>query len=338
MLFEIKENKLTPVPFLSMADVSKLEKDLENLLSVNMFETLFEDNPYMVIFQERAFQPEPDIISLNRDGDLVIFELKRQNASADALSQLFRYAQVTQKFNYETLQEKFLSFRHENTNVSLKQAHQEAFNLDSPLSENQFNKQQHMIVVGSSADDELVDAIKYWISKGISIDFIPYRLYKMGESLHFEFFAKPFDFHSNPNDVKGVIFDTNRTWDEKALAHMIQKNRVSAFGDRTDAIYCLRKNDIVFLSHRYIGIVAAAKVKSNHKTDSYYEQGDELYVDVEWLTPIPTKFETNIPHISFGCVSEITEKSFFWARIDKRPFLTEKESEKLLNKMNEEFK
>jgi len=31
----------------------------------------------MPIFQERQLQPEADIYALNREGDLVIFELKR---------------------------------------------------------------------------------------------------------------------------------------------------------------------------------------------------------------------------------------------------------------------
>ena len=85
MLFEINENKLKQAKFLSLNDLGKIEKDLESILSINMFDTLFEDNPLLTIFQERPRQPEPDIVALDQEGNTVIFELKRTIAHDDAL-------------------------------------------------------------------------------------------------------------------------------------------------------------------------------------------------------------------------------------------------------------
>ena len=34
----------------------------------------------------------------------------------------------------------------------------------------------------------LIDAVDYWKSKGILIDFIPYRIYEIGETYYFDFF------------------------------------------------------------------------------------------------------------------------------------------------------
>ncbi len=79
------------------------------------------------------------------------------------------------------------------------------------------------------------------------------------------------------------------------------------------------------------------RVKSAPKKAEYDVADDELYVDVEWLTPIPQSVGEEIPHISFGSVQEITNKSFYWARIDKRPFLTKDESERLVQHMREKL-
>lgn len=83
MLYKLdkKDDKfasLDPLPFQGLP----LEKELEDLLAQNLFDVLFEESNLMPIFQERAWQEEADIYALNRAGDLVIFELKRDGAGA----------------------------------------------------------------------------------------------------------------------------------------------------------------------------------------------------------------------------------------------------------------
>jgi hypothetical protein len=68
-------------------------------------------------------------------------------------------------------------------------------------------------VVGSAAADQLIRGVSYWKSKGLSIDFFPYRIYQLDGRSYFEFFAKPYDRHVNPASLKGVLFNTNRRYD-----------------------------------------------------------------------------------------------------------------------------
>jgi hypothetical protein len=49
-------NALEPLPFFDFSQLSKIEKDLENLLADNLLNKLFEDNALMPIHQERSFQ------------------------------------------------------------------------------------------------------------------------------------------------------------------------------------------------------------------------------------------------------------------------------------------
>jgi hypothetical protein len=339
MLFRLTEDfgSLSPVAFLDFGSNDKLEKDLEDLIAHHLFGTLYEGMPLLPFHQERPRQSEADIYALDEHGDVVIFELKRGMAGAGALEQLLRYAEHAGRWSYRDIERKYLAYRpKEFESVELQEAHKEAFHLEVAVPKTRFNGNQHMVVVGSAADRDLIQSVEFWRQKGLSIDFLPYRLYRLGEELLFEFFAKPYDVHINPGTTKGVLFDTNRSYDKDperiaSLTAMVQKRRISAYGSRKDAVRSLSKGDIVFYSHKWVGIVAAAQVVGqNVKKD-----GDsELYWDVKFLTATPEDL-TKPRSLSFQQVKEVTGKSFFWARIQKVPYLTKDEADILLAAVRE---
>ena len=212
---------------------------------------------------------------------------------------------------------------------ALLRAHQEAFNLEHPLDAKEINNRQHLVVIGSAADETLINAVEYWYKQGISISFLPYRIYELGREQYFEFFALPYDKHKNPADSKGVLFDTNRSYDEESIWHMMENCRVAAFGDAKRFVEYVYSGDIVFFSHRWEGIVAAAKVKN-----SPIQAPDPkiLYRDVEFITPVPERSK-ELKAMPFRKVSEITGKSFYWARTIKVPYLSKAEAEHLAKEL-----
>jgi hypothetical protein len=149
---------LSPMSFLEMADIDKIEKDLENLLAEHLLDVLFDDAILMPIFQERSFQSEADLYAINQYGDLIIFELKRSNVGAEAMHQILGYAQTAGQWTFADLQEKFNAFRGTETSepIDLLKSHKEAFQLKESLQPLQFNTKQYLIVVGSAANDDLV--------------------------------------------------------------------------------------------------------------------------------------------------------------------------------------
>lgn len=322
-----KFDKLEPVAFKDFASFGKLEKDLEELIAKRILDVLFEDSSLMPIFQERQYQAEADIYALNEKGELIIFELKRGAAGEGAVHQALRYAQDAGQWSYSKLQQKYQQYS--NTDTVLTQAHQEAFNLEHALDAKEINNKQHLLVIGSAADDSLINAVDYWKRQGISIEFLPYRIYELSEEKYFEFFALPYDRHKNPSDIKGILFDTNRSWDEESIWYMMENNRVAAFGDSKRFIEYVYSGDIVFFSHKWAGLVAAARVK---KGDIKAPDTDTLYRDVTFITPVPKKGE-KIRAMPFRKVSEITGKSFFWARTIKVPYLSKEEAENLANEL-----
>jgi hypothetical protein len=323
-----KPKDLEPLSFLDFADLGKIEKDLEVLLANHLLDVLFEDAALMPIFQERQMQAEADLYALNRAGDLVIFELKRGFAGSDAMLQALRYAQDSGQWTFSMLQKKYQTYCKLDT-ASLADAHRDAFNLERPLLPSEFNIKQHFIIVGNAANDSLIDAVDYWKRRGLSANFLPYRIYKINGENYFEFFALPYDRHQNPSLVKGVLFDTNMSYDQDSIWDMIESKVVAAYGGVKHVVDFLNPKDIVFLVHKGYGIVAAAEVIGPAKDGD----PDERYRDVKFLTPVPNKKSDIQKFMPFSDVSSITGKSFFWARTIKVPYLSREESQVLLTEL-----
>ncbi len=336
--FNKQENCIELMPYYDFEALNKKEKDLENLLANNLSELYVEDGQLMTIFQERARQEEPDLCALDKEGNLVIFELKRGEVQGDTTIQVMRYSQVWGQMSYfeiETFYKKYceknkISFR------ELNEAHKDAFGLDAPIKIEQFNKKQKLIIVGRSSDEKLIEAVDYWKSKGLVIDFIPYRIYDINGNYYFEFFSKPYDIHINPKDRKGIIFDTNKTYDEDSIWDMLGKHKVSAYGSVASLVNSFNKGDFVFYYHKGYGIVAAGIVKSEIKNNPDYKRDNESYKDVELITP-EIKREDEIRRISPSEVCELLNKGFYWAKTTKVPYLSEEESIKLVNCLKEKY-
>ncbi|MDC5855722.1 endonuclease NucS domain-containing protein [Vibrio europaeus] len=332
MLYKLEQENdeisgLEPVEFQDLSSFGKLEKDLENLIANNILELLFEDSKLMPVFQERQFQAEADLYALNEQGELVIFELKRSSADSGAVQQVLRYAEDAGQWTYSKLEKKFKQYTGDSSK-SLVDSHKDAFELEHKLEPKEINRKQHLIVIGSAADESLISSIDYWKNNGLSIEFLPYRIYELDGKKYFEFFAPPYDKHKNPRDVKGVLFDTNRTYDSNGIWHMLENSRLEAYGEAKRFVGHVNEGDIVFFSHKGHGVVAAGKVKSK----VYKPDGDTWYREVDFLTPIPCRGD-ELALMSFSDVSEFLGKSFFWARTIKVPYLTKQEALDLVQEL-----
>ncbi|MBU2979349.1 hypothetical protein [Alteromonas sp. C1M14] len=334
MLYKIEDQaevfeKLKPVEFRDFSSFGKSEKALENLIANSILDVLFEEARLMPVCQERQGQAEADIYALNKNGQLVIFELKRAPAGKDGVLQALSYTQEAAQWSYQKLEEKFKEYS--KGEMTLVEAHREAFSLEHELDPKKINDKQHLLIIGSATDESLISSVDYWKKNGVSIDYLPYRVYELAGEKYFEFFALPYDKHKQPSDVKGVLFDTNRSWDENSIWSMMANSRLEAYGDAKRFIHHVHVGDIVFFSHKWCGLIAAAKVKGEVKAlDS-----ETLYRDVEFLTPIPKRKGSTLLAMPFSQVSSKTGKNFFWARTIKVPYLTKSEAFELVEQLNQ---
>ena len=96
--FHKEQEQIEKVSFHNIKKVGGNEKDLENLLA-NHLQDFFSNPVLMPIFQERKWQEEPDLMALDENGTLYIFELKVDFVSDETVFQIIRYAQ---KFGMES--------------------------------------------------------------------------------------------------------------------------------------------------------------------------------------------------------------------------------------------
>lgn len=342
MLYEIDLDAepsaaLEPVGFDDMAKVEKREKDLEEIIADNLVDVLFEEARLLPIYQERRGQGVADLYAVDRDGNLVIFELKTGTAEKHALRQIFRYSQQAGNWRYTRLSKMYGEYTgakdKSSESVDLRVAHREAHDLEAPLPPHEFNRQQFLRIVGNAADNELIDAVDYWKQQGVKVDFIPYRLYELDGKRYFEFFSFPYDQHRNPAERKGVLFDTNKSWDDEAVWTMIEEARVAAWGDAKRFIDHLERGDMVFFHHKGKGVIAAGEVTSERKETEREGHGTEWYRDVEFQTPVPTRDQGIKRYLKPSEVSDITGKGFYWARAVKVPYLDRDEAIELLGEL-----
>ncbi len=333
MLFKYKNDGLEPLAFYDYADLKGKEKDLENLLANNLGDLYIEDGQLMPIFQERQWQEEPDLCALDKEGNLIIFELKRGSVQGDATIQVMRYAQAYGQMKYYEIEKIYQ--RYKNTTQSLVDAHAETFGIeDSPLSEDLFNKHQKMVIVGSSSDASLMAAVDYWKSKQLDIDFLPYRFYKIGGEIYFDFFAKPYDYHINPRDRKGILFDTNRSYDEKSVWDMFANSKISAYGNASRYINSFNKGDYVLYYHKGWGVIGAGIIKTSSVGENVDKE--ELFRTVDLLTPV-IKTESDIRNISASELCKLLGKNFYFASTIKSPYLSVEEAELIVEELKKKY-
>lgn len=294
MLYKLNRNDIERSERTEIASLSHFglkEKDLENFLSSRLTDVVSEDE-LMLIGQERPRQPEADLLALDKDGVLYIFELKRWQSRPEDLLQVLRYGQTYGRYTYDDLER--LARRHGmlESDGSLSDEHQRVF--DVSLSPTDFNRDQVFVLVTNGADEDTLSAASYWSSKGLKIFCMPYDVFQIDGEPYLQ--MRPY----NPTGATVVERNTGyyivntmpNTWEK-----MLQRGRAAAYGVRKGAIRNIPRGSTVYLYRPGVGIIAKGT-----STSSFQDDGDEGFVSVkfkwshpkkEWRSKVPTAREIN---------------------------------------------
>jgi hypothetical protein len=291
MLFELtklrNEKILKTVKEIDLQEAGWKEKDLEDLLAKNIT-SLIREEYLMPISQESPMKEEPDILALDKEGTLYIFELKRTQSEPEHLLQVLRYGQRFGVYNYNQLNKKYKKFE-KGSRSDLKEAHEKYFNLEEKLNELKFNNKQKFIVVTNGIDVKTLRSIKYWQDQNLPLEPLIYRVYKVGGKILIDF--NPYSGQKNEFEITETsnhVVNTNFTYNPRAYLDMISNNKASAYGGKKYAIDSIQKNDRIFLYHSGVGICAVGRVIS----DEVKEKKDEKYVECNFKKKIdPIKQE-----------------------------------------------
>lgn len=279
------EIELKPVSRVSLADAGWNEKDLERYMAANL-PALLQEEELMPIFQERPWQPEPDILALDEDGVLYIFELKRWESNENNLLQVMRYGQKVGRYNYDELNDLFEKYRRDqgadNPKRSLQSFHEEYFGLSGDgngLEPGDFNEKQRFIVVTAGLDMDTVEAINYWNEQGLPVEAKVFRVYEIEDQFLFEFdpYVPPQSAEYYQAETHNYIVNTNYSWDKEAYQQMLKNDYAAAYGDRKIAVDSIQKGDRVFLYHTGQGVIAAGVAEDGSHPKEFEGKPDAMH-------------------------------------------------------------
>jgi len=256
MIFRLNKNdyNIYRVQRNRLFEIGWKEEHFQKLLFENL-EKVLQDEELLLIMQSRKWQEEPDLMAIDSNGDLYIFELKAWESQEYNLLQALRYGQIYGQYFYESLNDLFLKFFPESQDL-LKALNNK---FGTSLTADKINTKQHFIVITNGLDFKTRQAILYWTQNGIDIRSWVYRLYKLSEdNILVEF--DTFRIREDPyEDIEEgfYILNTNYSNDSSDDDDMINNQKAAAYFDPWKRnIEKLKKGDKIFLYRSGEGIVA----------------------------------------------------------------------------------
>ncbi|HHT9145398.1 MAG TPA: endonuclease NucS domain-containing protein [Candidatus Wunengus sp. YC61] len=182
-LFTIDKNeKLIPYKEYHFKD-SKQEADLEVLLENNP-EYFFERSKVLIIGRQVTTNLNTfiDLLGIDKTGNTVVVELKREKTPRETVAQLLEYASFIENIDYSQLNEIYQDYSGEES--SLEDYHQQYFQneTDEKVS---FNKSTRLIIVAQEVSKEIRQTSLFLRKKGIDIYCMEFKYFetKSGEKI-----------------------------------------------------------------------------------------------------------------------------------------------------------
>jgi len=320
MIFQLNKeiNNLARIPRIRLCDIGWNEEKFQTLLFKNL-EKVLQDEELLLIMQSRKWQEEPDLMALDGNGDLYIFELKAWESHEYNLLQVLRYGQIYGQYAYEQLNDIFLAFFPQDINLidALNNKFQANFEKDK------INTKQHFIVITNGLDFKTRQAILYWNQSEIDVRSWVYRLYQVSEdNILIEF--DTFRIHEDPFediDEGYFILNTNYGKHPEDDRDMVEHNKAAAYFDPWKKnIVKLKKNDKIFLYRSGTGIVAMGLASGKLQKQDYHHE--KQYPDEEYFMKLE-RFKLLKTPLSAADIKKITGINY---RFMSTMFALDKES------------
>ena len=169
-LWEVKDKKLEEIP----KDKLGLEEQLEEWLEQDI--SIISDDLLVIGRQVRTdFEKYIDLLCINRSGDLVIVELKKDKAPREALAQVLEYASWVDGLSYDDILDIANEYLLKKKGLILEEAFEKKFS--EPLPE-VLNESHEMLIVATDLDDQTERVIDYLSSYGIKINAMTFNYFK----------------------------------------------------------------------------------------------------------------------------------------------------------------
>ena len=117
-----------------------------------------------------------DLIGIDREGTLVVIELKRNRTPRDTLAQALEYASFAERLDTGQIEEILRSYLKDDS-VNIAEYHREYFDLatDEAVA---FNKDQRIVIVGQRVTPEIRQTASFLRSKGIRVTCVEFTFFQ----------------------------------------------------------------------------------------------------------------------------------------------------------------
>ena len=165
-LWKIDANRPVPVP----QEQLDLEGRLEDWLCEDI--SLLNDELMVIGRQIRQYGVPLDLLAADREGNLVVIELKRDRTPRDVVAQALDYASWVQGFGLDDVER----YTQQHRGTSFQQAFRSAFDQNPP---DVINERQRMYIVASSLDAATQRIVEYLsATHGVDINAATFAYFK----------------------------------------------------------------------------------------------------------------------------------------------------------------
>ncbi len=182
-LFTLDEKgKMIPYKEIKFKDENR-ESNLETLLETNP-EYFFEGSKILIIGRQITTNLNSfmDLLGIDKTGNSVVVELKRNKTPRDTIAQLLEYASFVENLDYAQLNEIYQNYSGED--ISLEDYHQQYFQNESDEKVS-FNKYSKLVIVAQEITKEIKQTAQFLRKKGLDIYCLEFRYFttKSGEKI-----------------------------------------------------------------------------------------------------------------------------------------------------------
>jgi hypothetical protein len=168
-----KFREYVPTPF----QVEHEEAVLEDWLEENP-DGILEDGKLLIIGRQvnTNLGTTIDLLALDRAGDVVVVELKRDRTPRETLAQALEYTSFAERLDTDQLEEILRSYLNDESLV-LAEYHREYFGL-APDDAVAFNKDQRIVIVGQHITSEIRQTASFLRGKGIRVTCVEFSFFQ----------------------------------------------------------------------------------------------------------------------------------------------------------------
>lgn len=120
-----------------------------------------------------------DLLAIDRQGDVVVIELKRDRTPRETIAQALEYASFIEKLGYEQLED-ILRVYTGDESTNLAQYHREYFALSSDEA-SVFNHDQRIVIVGQTITPEIRQVSTFLRKKSIRVTCLEFTFFKSND-------------------------------------------------------------------------------------------------------------------------------------------------------------